>query len=352
MSIAEQRASPSVSTAPASAIAASSATTAPSISATQAVAPSAAPTETPVRSADARLFPTVAVAQGVFPITTPYRVKLATVDENVMNAARYGVERYLESIDAYRNGTSPALPITGRFLAAVSAALKDSAAPGVKRTFMLESLSVDRHVQKPWGTHAYVEVTATIVDRAVGGSAPDQRETGKLRLTGDKLFVTDAWDYENGRWFNGFGPLPLEQVRAGVAEAVANYLVSEIWIAPPPAANWGVDTAGTPYLRARTQRMSAVDPTKVTAEFFENVRATIDQFETIEGIWSGVATVHLTGTTVTTTASGTTRTPLERHVRVFVLGNWSPEVVDEQFPSRDWASGGDLALDRIDTNRA
>jgi len=37
---------------------------------------------------------------------------------------------------------------------------------------------------------------------------------------------------------------------------------------------------------------------------------------------------------------------------VFVLGNWIPAVVDEQLPSRDWASGGDLALAEVDQNRA
>ena len=284
---------------------------------------------------------------GVFPIMTTLRLKLAVVDETVVSAARYGVERYLESIDAYRNGTSPALPITGAFLAAVSVALKESATPGVKRHFELESMTVDRHVQKPWGTHAYVEVTATIVDRAVDGSAPDQRETGKLRLTGDKLFVTDGWDYDNQRWFNGFAALPLDQVRAGVSEAVQNYVFQESW------SQGGVPilSGGTPYWTARAERLRAIDTTKVTSQFFENVAATIDQFETIDGIWSGVATVHVTGTIVTTGPSGIVRTPLDRHLRAFVLGNWSPEIVDEQVGS-DWVSGGVLALDQVDTNRA
>ena len=177
---------------------------------------------------DPRLTPTVKVSPGVFPILTTYRTKLAVVDEGVVNLARWGVERYLSSIDSYRNGQSPVLPITGPFLVAVSAALKESATSGVQRKFEIESLSIDHHVQKPWGTHAYVDVTVSLVDRAVDGNAPDQRETGKLRLSGDKLFVTDGWDYDHDRWFNGFGPLPLDQVRSGVTDAVSQYCGSRV----------------------------------------------------------------------------------------------------------------------------
>ena len=300
---------------------------------------------------DPRLTPSVSVNQGIFPIMTTLRTKLAVVDEGVANAARWGVERYLNTIDSYRNGQSPVLPITGPFLAAVSSALKESATPGVKRQFQIESLTVDHHVQKPWGTHAYVDVTVTLVDRAVDGNAPDQRETGKLRLAGDKMFVTDGWDYEHDRWFNGFGPLPLDRVRSGVTDAVSQYLWLESWLPNTPEPSWTLE--GSPYQRARTSRLSAIDRRQVTSQLFENLNATIERFETIEGIWSGVATVRLDGNALTTYAGGNTVvTKLDRHVRVFLLGNWIPEVVDEQLPSRDWASGGDLALGEIDVNRA
>ena len=324
------------------------------VASTPTVEPSATPqpTATPRPQTDITLAPKVSVAPGGFAIMTTLRTKLAVVDEEVVNAAKWGVERYLSSIDSYRNGQSPVLPITGPFLAAVSAALKESAEPGVKRQFKLESLTVDRHVQKPWGTHAYIEVTVTLVDRAVDGNAPDQRETGKLRLTGDKLFVTDGWDYDNARWFNGFSSLPLDQVRVGVAQAVSQYLWFETWLpntTPPAVSNWTV----TPFQTKRADRVKAIDRGQVTSQKFENVSATVEQFETIDGIWSGVATVHLSGTVVTTNATGATaRTPFERRVRVFLLGNWIPEVVDEQLPFRDWASGGDLALGQVDVNRA
>jgi hypothetical protein len=310
------------------------------------------PAPTPAYVApDPRLTPTIAVSKEVFPIMTTLRTKLAVIDEAVINAARWGVERYLESIDRFRNGQSPVLPITGPFLAAVSTALKESATPGVRRQFQVESLTVDHHVEKPWGTHAYIDVTVTLVDRAVDGNAPDQRETGKLRLTGAKPFVTDGWDYEHERWFNGFGPLPLDQVRNGVAEAASQYLWFESWLPNTPPVPWQVE--GSAYRRAHSQRMLAIDRRQVTAQLFNGVNATIERFETIEGIWSGVATVRLEGNAVTTYAGGNTViTKLDRHVRVFVLGNWVPEVVDEQLPFRDWVSGGDLALGDVDNNWA
>ena len=317
--------------------------------------PSPIPTETPAPSgltpADYPPEIHASVSTASFPITTGIRLKDAAVDEAVVNAARWGVERYLNSIDQYRNGQSPVLPITGHFLSAVSMALKESATPGVTRKFEIESLRVDRQLQKPWGTRAYVDVTVTLVDRAVDGNAPDQHETGKLRLTGDKLFVTDGWDYTHGRWFNGFGPLPVDQVRTGVAEAVSHYLGAESWLPRTPAVSWAAE--GSPFQRARAKRMLTIDRTQVTSQTFDGVRATIEGFETIDGIWSGIATVRVEATAVTTSAGGNTSlTKLDRHVRVFVLGNWIPEVVDEQLSLRDWASGGDLALGEIDVNRA
>ena len=335
-------------TATPSATATATATSAP---VTAAVAPTTAPTVPPAQLPEVAA-PQVVVTAGTFPILTSLRLRLAVIDEQVQNAARFGVERYLQSIDYYRNGQSPALPITGAFLAAVSTALKDSATPGVKRQFQIESLTVDRHVQKPWGTHAYVDVTVTLVDHAIEGSAPDQRETGKLRLAGDKMFVTDGWDFDHDRWFNGFGALPLEQVRTGVAEAVKNYLWFESWTAgtTPAGITNGADTV---FQRARAARLNALDRRQIVSSLFEGVTATIERFETIDGIWSGIATARLNGTLVTTNTAGQTkRAAFEREVRAFVLGNWSPEVVDEQTGTGDWASGGELALDQIDVNRA
>jgi hypothetical protein len=261
---------------------------------------------------------------------------------------------YLQNIDLYRRGASPVLPITGPFLDAVSAALKESATPGVKREFVLESLVVDHHVQKPWGTHAYVDVTVTLADRAIDGSAPDQRETGKLRLTGDRLRVSDGWDEAHARWFNGFGALPLDRVRSEIVDPIGFYLAWESWAPGYALEQWRAsDEEATPFTRARAQRLAAIDRTRTTSQTFEGVAATIERFETIEGLWTGLATVRVNGTRVTADAAGKIqRTAYEKRVRVFLFGQWMPEVVDEEVSPGVWLSGGDLALARIDVDRA
>ena len=327
----------------------STATSVPAIStATPTTAPPSVPVQLPEVAA-----PDVVVKAGTFPILTSLRLKLAVVDDAVVQAARAGVEQYLSAIDFYRNGQTPALPISGPFLKAVAAALKDSATPGVTRAFALESLRVDHHVQKPWGTHAYVDVTVTIVDRAVGGNAPDQRETGMLRLTGDRLRVTDGWDQENGRWFNGFGSLPLDQIRKEIVFPIAEYLRGESWTKTTIPSAWTFGGDVSAFARARAQRVAAIDRAQTVSRVFEGTTATVERFDTIDGIWSGLATVRLDGTLVTTNAAGRTdRVPFERHVKVFLFGQWVPEVVDEQAPSGAWVSGDELALDKIDVDRA
>jgi hypothetical protein len=310
--------------------------------------PTAAPIQLPEVTA-----PAVIVKAGTFPILTSLHLKLAVIDDAVVQGARAGVEQYLRAIDLYRGRQTPALPISGRFLEAVAAALTGSATPGVTRQFALESLRVDRHVQKPWGTHAYVDVTVTIVDRVVGGTGEDQRETGMLRLSGDRLRVTDGWDFDNGRWFNGFGPLPLEQIRTELGDPIKTYLRVESWTPTSAPGQWAFGGDASAFARARAQRVAAIDRAQVVSRVFESTNATIERFDTIDGIWSGLATVRLDGTLVTTNAAGRTdRSPFERHVKVFLFGSWVPEVVDEQAPSGVWVSGDELALDKIDVDRA
>lgn len=138
----------------------------------------------------------VAVASDPFPIVPSLVLQRAAVEEEDENLARLGVERYIEALDRYREGGGdPAqLGLTGAFRDAVVAGIAASATPGVQRRFALESLQVERVYRKPWGTRALLEVAVTIVDRAVDGSAPDQREVGLLRMVGDRPHVTDSWD--------------------------------------------------------------------------------------------------------------------------------------------------------------
>lgn len=317
-------------------------------------AASPVPTASPQTTSSRPSEPTVTVSADRFPIETSLELRTSNTPDDIA-AARSAVSLYLMTLNSYRDGGSASqLHITGRFRDAVTQALAESATPGVKRRLELESLRLDRLLVKPWGVRAFAEVTATIVDRVVEGSGTDQRESGRLRLTGDRLRVSDGWDYANGRWFNGsgLGDRGAESVRNAVAQPLTFFLGLEQWAPGSPAETWRAGEP-TPFSAAHAKRVAAIDRTQVTSRLFEDVRVTVERFETFAGEAAGIATVRLTGKLKTTDAGGrTSRAPLERRLKVFLFGGWLPEVVDEEIAPAVWLSGGDLALDRIDVNRA
>lgn len=297
----------------------------------------------------------VAVSGGPFPIVTSLALRSRAIDQATVASAETALTRYLASLDRYRdNGFNPAeLQLTGPFRDAVSGGLKASATPGVQRKFSLESVRVDRHFEKPWGTRALAEVTATIVDRAVGGSAPDQRETGRLRLTGERnLQVTDGWDMANGRWFNGSASPSAQEVGRSVVEPISWFLGMESWITGSEPSTWRQGEP-TPFSTANSARIAGIDRARVTSRLFEGVRAAIERYDTFNGVPTGIATVRVSGTTVSRNADGRTeRAAFERRFKVLLFGGWAPEVVDEETAPGVWLSGGDLALRNVDVNRA
>lgn len=267
--------------------------------------------------------------------------------------ARLGVQQYLEALDRYRDSGFDASQLgleKGPFRDAVVAGLRSSATPGVRRKLEIERLEVLRRYTKPWGTQALVDVSVTIVDRDVAGVAAAQRESGVLRLTGDdRLYVRDAWD--GTRWLNG-NPLTADAIRQAVVDPLGFYLRLESWVPGSAAEQWRTGDEATPFTTWRAQRLAAIDRTQVVSRTFDGVTARIERYDTFAEISSGLATVRLAGTLVTADAAGrVTRTPFERRVRVFLFGNWMPEVVDEEVAG-EWISGGQLALEKVDINRA
>ncbi|HEX4744781.1 MAG TPA: hypothetical protein VFW12_08950 [Candidatus Limnocylindria bacterium] len=329
-------------------------TDAPSVIATEAPTATPAAAAAPAAAAPPPLRePAVAVASDPFPIVSSLALRPSLNAEDVAHARR-GVDFYLMALNNARdNGSDPAqYGLTGAFKDAVVQGLRDSATPGVKRQLVLESIRVDRFLVKPWGVPALAEVTATIVDRVVEGSGSDQRETGRLRLTGERLRVTDAWDYVNVRWFNGLERPSPEMIRTSVGQTVASFLRFEQWAPGSPKETWR-EGEPTPFSAAWTQRLVSIDRTQTVARSFEAVRATVERFDTFAEHGSGIATVRMSGTVVTVDAHGqTTRSPFERRVKAFLFGGWAPEVVDEEVAPGVWLAGGDLALHLIDVNRA
>jgi hypothetical protein len=293
----------------------------------------------------------VALSSAPFPLEATLALRSARVNDDATQAVRWGIERYLEMLDHFRaTGATnrEALSVYGRFGDAVFNGIK--ASQDVERKFVIGSLRVDRYLVKPWGTRAAAEATVTILDKAVNGSLPDQTETGRLRLVGDKLFVSDAWNYASGGWFNGPTPMTAAEVREAVTSTTASHLWIESWVPGSALVTFGDES--TPYWRARHAYIAAIDRTGTPWRTFEDVKASIERYETFSDIRDGLATVRVTGTIVTKDASlGTSRTTFERTLRI-LFGNWIPEVVDEQITPGVWLSGGDLALALRDVNAA
>jgi hypothetical protein len=322
-------------------------------SAEPAVATPASPTSTPVvppEPARVTEIP-VALSSAPFPLEATLALRTTPVNDEVTQSVRWSIERYLEMLDHFRaTGATnrEALSVYGRFGDAVFNGIK--ASQDVERKFVIGSLRIDRYLVKPWGTRAMAEATVTILDKAVNGSLPDQTETGRLRLVGDKLFVSDAWDHASGGWFNGPKVMTAGEVRDAVTSTIANHLFIESWVPGAAPATFGDES--TPFWRARHAYIAAIDRTETPWRTFEDVKASIERFETFSDIRDGLATVRVSGTILTKDASGkTSRTAFERTSRI-LFGNWIPEVVDEQVEPGVWLSGGDLALALRDINAA
>jgi hypothetical protein len=311
-----------------------------------AAATAAAPAE-PARAPEIA----VAVSAAAFPLEATLALRSAPVNDDATQAVRWGIERYIEMLDHFRaTGATnrEALSVYGRFGDAVFNGIK--ASQDVERKFVIGSLRVDRYLVKPWGTRAMAEATVTILDKAVNGSLPDQTETGRLRLVGDKLFVSDAWDYASGGWFNGPTVMTATEVREAVTWTIANHLLVESWV--PGAAPVTFGDESTPFWRARHAYIAAIDRAETPWRTFEDIKAGIERYETFSDIRDGFATVRVSGTILTKDSSGrTSRNAFER-TSLILFGNWTPQVVDEQITPGVWLSGGDLALALRDINAA
>lgn len=320
--------------------------------------PSAGGTITPTSSPTATAAPqlsdlVVALASTPFPIEPTFVLTRSAVAPGDEEAARWGVEEYLAALDRYRDNGDH-LPATGAFGKAVAAALAESRALGVQRKFLLESLRIESLYRKPWGTQALVDVRVTIVDRAVDRSSPDQREGGLLRLSGDRrLRVIDGWNDSTGRWFNGRVADDPTELRELITPALAFHLRRESWVAGGPVETNATNLGEShPFEKARAAYLATFDRAVTRSRLFTDVTGTIERHDTFAEMPGGITTVRYAAIVTTTDAAGRTqRQTVTGRVKIF-MGNWIPEVVDEEVTSGVWRSGGDLALAEIDVNRA
>jgi hypothetical protein len=330
---------------PTPAVPSPSTTPSPVVESTPAPSPSLTPASPAIVPPAVQIEPpAVTVTSTSFPTTTSLALQTVVIDAAAEATVRASIDRYLMLLNAARDAGATQMGLGGKFGEAVAAGIAASATPGVKRKFELSSFRVERLLKKPWGTNALAEVTATIVDKTVEGSGPDQWETGRLRLLGDRLFVSDGWDAANGRWFNGIGPIGPDEMRSGIGQTIGWLLRVESWV-PGSAVETSFGVGGdTPYLKARHDYLGKLDRMAMPSRTFANVSATIERYETFQEIRDGLATVRVTGDVLTTDKSGQSRRQLFERRLIVMFGNWGPEIVDEEIVPGTWMSGGDLAL--------
>src|SRR5213592_4803745 len=98
--------------------------------------------------------PTVVLSPTAFPLVASLGLRAAPIDAEAEAVVHLGLERYLESLDRFRESGAmdrSQLWLSGRFGDAVFAGLSGSATPGVKRKFEIGAFKIDRLLVKPWG---------------------------------------------------------------------------------------------------------------------------------------------------------------------------------------------------------
>ena len=317
-----------------------------------AVTPGPLPDQNPQPQVGA---PEVKLAPAAFAIGSPTGSLVRfTPTAEFQGKVRFGVQMYLQQLDSFRRNMASGVSAPKPFADVVAQALRETSAPGVERRFDLVSLRIDAAYRKPWGSDAMADVTVTIRDTVVSGNAPDETETGRLRLAGENRFsVIDGWDSAHAKWFNGLSAPSRDRIEQPVTYTVANYLWSESWV--PGTQNWSYSQfwgVSTRFAKWHDGIMAAFDHEKVTRRTFETVTAAIERYDPTTELGDGVITVRVRGTEVTADASGaTTRTPFERVVRAYMPW-WGfaagRTVVVDEFSAGAWRSGGDLALKELD----
>lgn len=327
----------------------------PAAAPTASAEPTAAPTPEPTQQAIATPAseapsprpsasvpePVVAWEDGSVPIVRSLGLRAMPIDDEVVAAVRGAVSGYLQRLNSWREDQRQWFPASGAFGDAVKEGLTSSATPGVKRKFELGAVAIERYLVKPWGVPALAEVRATIVDRVVEGRGADQTETGRLLLLGARLRVVDGWDGANGSWLNGLELMTETELRNVVRPSLPWFLRLETWL-PGSPVEFGFGPGTSPFWAARHEYLQTFDRSKIVSRTFTDLRARIERYETFAEIRDGLATVLVAGTVVTVDASGREqRSPLSRRVIVLV-GNWNPEVVDEEISPGVWRSAGQL----------
>jgi hypothetical protein len=215
----------------------------------------------------------------------------------------------------------------------------------VPRTFVVTGSHVTGGLARAWGTMAYVDADIDLIDR--GATDVPIHVTLRLRSMGFSYTVIDLFDRTVSGWLVGNEPrYSAIDLETELPAAASQYLSSESF-SPGHDPYSGV-IPETPFGKTRNDAILALGGLKAAGtlvdRYFENVTATIDRFEPAWFGGDGVVTVHLAGTLVERSVTGTQRIAFVQPLKFFRTpeGFWTP--VDALEADGSWDSGGDLAL--------
>ena len=315
---------------------------------------------------------TLAPATTLIEVVGRYRTDTET-------SLRSWVPAYLQALDKYRSdpseqnrATFDSMHAPGPYTEFIRQSLAPwCGPPGVaapKRAFEIGQLTIQHMYAKPWGRVAYIDAALTYTDRITAAdgttSAVQHVQQGRYVNQGQGFYkVIDGYDAVVSRWVDGEQPrwsaLALE---AEAPLAIAYFLQRESYVPGEPYAHGtppGQRFLLSPFDKARNDALLALDASYAKGDFtsrrFTDVSVRVSRFEPATFLGDGVVTVVLSGQLVTAVRAAERSTPLTRTLRFYRITRdglnafWL--VVDEQGPSGDWLSGGDLALAEIDQDR-
>lgn len=248
----------------------------------------------------------------------------------------------------------------GPFQNVVRAAV--AAKPKAGRFFHLETASVGAAYALPWNGLQFIDVTISFRDHAEDPPAEGELwYRWQLRIPtsngGGVFAIADGHD-ASARTFMRSDPYwSTAALEKEASSAVAGYLWNESYV-PGGNQQFANVRDTTPFWHARIESLNRLNALfaagTLTERRFDNVGVRIDRFDPLTYFGGGVVTATVTGHLVEVVNGKTVTETFSEPMKFFRFGSsgigisgWS--AVDA-FQDGAWVSGGNLALDQLQTS--
>jgi hypothetical protein len=247
----------------------------------------------------------------------------------------------------------------GPFQKIVRAAV--AAKPAQGRFFHLESARIDAGYALPWNGLQFVDATIAFRDHAEEPPAEGELwYTWHVRLpttTGGYVFsVADGYDASARAFPRAHPTWTASALEQEATSAVAGYLWNESYV---PGGNPQLSNVRdtTPFWHSRIEALNQLNALfsdgRLTERRFENVSVRIERFDPLTYFGGGVVTATIAGRLVEAVPDKTHVETFTQPMKFFRFGSsgvgisgWT--AVDAQQDGA-WVSGGNLALDKLET---